>query len=123
MEWCSKRDAMAAKKSRYSNTATRFQKTVNEIHSVYAGFRRFFLTDVGAIARTPMRAHTKRPRSLRSRFAMRHDVREKSARNKTPTPPLSSGSDFSPIYDCVQVRAIDGGKNLHPVERGGLKGR
>lgn len=78
---------------------------------------------MGAIVRTPTRAHVKSPRSLRSRFAMRHDVREKSASYKTPTPPLSSGSDFSPIYDCVQVRAIDGGKNLHPVEIGGLKGR
>ena len=52
---------MAAKKSRYSNTATRFQKTVNEIHSVYAGFRRFFLADTGTIVRTPTRAHAIAP--------------------------------------------------------------
>ena len=85
---------MAAKKSRYSNTATRFQKTVCEIHSVYAGFRRFFLTDVGAIARTPMRAHTKRPRSLRSRFAMRHDVLARGAAPPGPLPavPVRRGS-------------------------------
>ncbi len=49
---------MAAKKSRYSNTATRFQKTVSAIHSVYAGFRRFSLADTGTITRTPTRAHT-----------------------------------------------------------------
>lgn len=123
MEWCSKHNAMAAKKSRYSNTATRFQKTVNEIHSVYAGFRRFFLTDASAIVRTPMRAHAITTVFSYSSAYPHHHPAHGRVPKKTPSPPLSSGSDFSPIYDCVQVRAIDGGKNLHPVERGGLKGR
>ena len=123
MEWCSKRDAMAAKKSRYSNTATRFQKTVCEIHSVYAGFRRFFLTDAGAIVRTPMRAHAIATVFDPATAYPRHHPAHGRVAKKTPTPPLSSGSDFPPFYDCVQVRAIDRGKNLHPIEREGLKGR
>lgn len=85
---------MAAKKSRYSNTATRFQKTVNEIHSVYKGFRRFFLTDAGAIVHTPTRAHTKRPLSMPSRFAMRLYVLARGAAPPGPLPavPVRRGS-------------------------------